>query len=220
MSKVCYLIGAGEHYNNIICKPDSDDFVIAVDGGYEYAVNHNITPDLIMGDFDSVSKNPCDNTDIPTITFPAKKDYTDMMLAADKAIENGCDTILIYGGTGGRFDHTIANIQLLSWISNKGARAFLFDKKHTITAITNTTLEIKKNSFDKHNGFMHSSVSGYISIFSLSDVSEGVTINGLKYCTDNATLNRLHALGTSNEFMNRDCEIRVKNGTLLIIAEQ
>jgi len=114
MSKVCYLIGAGEHYDNIICKPDSDDYVIAVDGGYEYATTHNITPDLIMGDFDSVSVFPGENTSIPVISFPAKKDYTDMMLAAKKALELGFTTILIYGGTGGRTDHTFANIQLLS----------------------------------------------------------------------------------------------------------
>lgn len=221
MDGVCYLIGAGEHPDNIICRPDSDDYVIAVDGGYDYAVQLGITPNLIIGDFDSLKSNMAASNDdnIPVISFPPEKDYTDMMLAAEKATKLGFRTILIYGGTGGRPDHTFANIQLLSWITEHGCAAYLFDDAYTMTAIKNRTLSIAAGTPDKHSGFITSDGYGYISIFSLSDVSEGVTIKGLKYTACGITLNRFHALGTSNEFTDSDCSIEVKKGSLLIIAQ-
>lgn len=236
MDGVCYLIGAGERFNNIICRPDSDDYVIAVDGGYDYAMHLGITPDLIIGDFDSMDnhltekklinnrseddKENLNSAGIPVMSFPPEKDYTDMMLAAMKAVESGFKTILIYGGTGGRPDHTYANIQLLSWIAEHGSRAYLFDENFTMTAITDSRMNLFSSYRpDKQSGFITSHGFGYISVFSLSDVSEGVTINGLKYETDNLSLNRFHALGTSNEFTDSDCSIEVKKGTLLIIAE-
>lgn len=241
MDGVCYLIGAGEHPDNIICRPYSDDYVIAVDGGYDYAVQLGITPNLIIGDFDSIESNMAESDDdniitanniitnkndvkaddarIPVMSFPPEKDYTDMMLAAEKAIELGFRTILIYGGTGGRPDHTFANIQLLSWITEHGCAAYLFDDAYTMTAIKNRTLRITAGTPDRHSGFITSDGYGYISVFSLSDVSEGVTIRGLKYTACDITLNRFHALGTSNEFTDSDCSIEVKKGSLLIIAQ-
>ncbi len=224
MNGVCYLIGAGERFdnNNFLSRPDGDDIVIAVDGGYDYAMQLGITPDLIVGDFDSVKSSDREMNfhGIPVISFPPEKDYTDMMLAAKKAVESGYDTIHIYGGTGGRPDHTYANIQLLSWIAEQGLRAFLFDTNHTMTVITDSRLNIfSSEKPNRQNGFITSSGYGYISVFSLSDVSEGVTIRGLKYQADNITLNRFHALGTSNEFTDSDCSIEVENGSLLIIAE-
>ena len=68
---------------------------------------------------DSLSKDPIP-FHVDTITFPPQKDDTDMCLAAKEGFEHGYDTFLIYGGTGGRMDHTLSNIQLLSWIANHG----------------------------------------------------------------------------------------------------
>lgn len=217
-SGICYLIGAGEHYDNIIPRPDSDDYIIAVDGGYDYCLSHNIVPDIIMGDFDS-SENEMGDIHIPVKSFPPEKDYTDMALAAKEAIITGCDTILIYGGTGGRPDHTLANIQLLSNLSDKGIHAYMYDKEYIYTAITNGRLLINNNIPSKHNGFISSGGNAYISVFSLSDISEHVTIKGLKYEVTDITLTRQHALGTSNEFMNQPCSIEVGKGSLLILAQ-
>lgn len=216
---VCYLIGAGEHYNNTKPCPDSDDYVIAVDGGYDYCINNNIPPDLILGDFDSSSYGKPETDNVHIKSFPPAKDFTDMALAAKEALGRGYRTILIYGGTGGRSDHTFSNIQLLSYIADNKATAYLFDNEYTTTVITNSVLNICKDRTDKYNGFLISSGYGYISVFSLSDVSEGVTIKGLKYTTDNITLDRLNPIGTSNEYTNSDCSIEVTNGSLLIMSQ-
>lgn len=229
-SGTCYLIGAGEHFDNIIPRPDSDDYVIAVDGGYDYCVSHNIIPNIIMGDFDSSENdlgseavsaaNSFTKTDrIPVKSFPPEKDFTDMALAADEAMKTGCSTILIYGGTGGRPDHTISNIQLISHIADMGISAYMYDKEYIITAITNGSLCLNPDTPSKHNGFITSKGYGYISVFSLSDVSENVSIKGLKYEVNNITLRRQHALGTSNEFLNKPCCIEVESGSLLILAQ-
>ena len=117
-----------DHCKDIIESTDTHDFktcscgMVSIDGGYDYCLSHNIVPDIIMGDFDS-SENEMGDIRIPVKSFPPEKDYTDMALAAKEAIITGCDTILIYGGTGGRPDHTLANIQLLSNLSDKGIHA-------------------------------------------------------------------------------------------------
>lgn len=222
MYGICYLLGAGFHYPNLIPAISSYDYVIAVDGGYNYAKELGITPDIVLGDFDSIeSPLPDCSSSCPSslkvIPFPPEKDYTDMMLAADEGIKAGYSTFVILGGTGGRADHTFANIQLLSWIADNGAQGYLYDKEYVYTAIKNGVLTLNtriKPAF----GQIQVRDSGYISIFSLSDTSAGVTINGLKYETNNITLNRSHALGTSNEFTGRNVTISVSCGTLLIVT--
>ncbi len=80
----CIIIGNGSYDNFFDIKPD--DFVICADGGYNYAVKFNITPDCIIGDMDSVK------TDISgkeTMVYPREKDYTDGELAVRLAIEKG-----------------------------------------------------------------------------------------------------------------------------------
>lgn len=106
---------------------------------------------------------------------------------------------------GGRIDHTIANIQILAYLSPNSMQGFLFGKDSVITAITN-----RKVSFDKVP-------SGYISIFSYTPKSEGVYLQGLKYELENAVLTNTFPLGVSNEFIGKESSIAVDNGMLLIV---
>lgn len=215
MSNICYLVGAGAHYDNLIPSIGSDDYVIAVDGGYSFLTKHNIIPDLLLGDFDSLELKA--GPGIEVMSFPPEKDYTDMMLAVMEGFKKGYRKFVILGGMGGRFDHSMANIQLLSYIANEGGSGFLYDEHTILTVISNSSLSMPLGD-GKTFGLISALTCGYISVFSLSDVSEGVTIRGLKYTTDNVTLNRYHALGTSNEFINSDAFIRVNKGSLLIVA--
>ena len=70
-----------------------------------------------------------------------------------------------------------------------------------------------KISFEKEE-------EGYISVFSLSDRSEGVSLRGLKYLLEDAVLTNVFPLGASNEFLGEVSEIEVRDGTLLIITEK
>lgn len=221
---ICFLFGAGE-YDTMPILPVEDDYVIAVDGGFDYLLQANISPDLVIGDFDSVTSCHISKTklipDCETLSFPPEKDYTDMHLAVKEGIIRGFDTFVIYGGLGGRIDHSLANIQLLAWLAGQGMSGYLIGSGQVITSITNTSFSVKNETTpDNRIKALFSPVTNrYISIISQSDISKGVTIKGLKYETDNTTLTNNFALGTSNNYTGSDYMITVKNGTLIIVSE-
>ena len=197
----CYIVGAGDNYG-LDFTPTSNDFVIAADAGICYLEQCGITADLVIGDFDSLDGTP---THPNTTTLSAEKDDTDMLAAVREGIETGYTNFHIYCGMGGRIDHTIANIQVLAYLSQNNMQGFLFGKDSVITAITN-----RKLSFDQIP-------SGYISVFSYTEKSEGVYLHGLKYKLENATLTNTFPLGVSNEFIGEESSISVDSGTLLIV---
>ncbi|MFA9382090.1 MAG: thiamine diphosphokinase, partial [Acetanaerobacterium sp.] len=106
----CVIISAGVVGDGLDIKAviSCGAFVICADGGYDTALRIGITPHLFVGDMDSVRMSP-EGCEI--MLSPAEKDDTDTMLAAKIAIERGYTDITIFGGLGGRLDHTLANIQ-------------------------------------------------------------------------------------------------------------
>jgi thiamine pyrophosphokinase len=181
--------------------PERGDFVIAADAGYVELVSRGITPDLVVGDFDSLGFVP-EHPDI--VCSPAKKNDTDMLLSVKQGLALGYKTFFINGGLGGRLDHTLANIQVLVYISKRGARGILLGHDICISAISNEVAEFE------------SGASGYVSIFSAGSAAEGVTLTGFKYPLDNATLECDYPLGVSNEFTGTPATIAVRNGALII----
>ncbi len=202
---VCYIFGAGEFTP---CEIDltENDFVIAADGGYDYLVQLGLRADVALGDFDSVtSAELWEDGVCEKRISPPEKDDTDMMLAIRLGLSKGYTSLAIYGGLGGRLDHTIANLQALSYIANEGARGILYHRDYALTAIHNSSFTIPKE------------VSGYVSVFSLSDRSENVTIRGLKYEIEGKMLTNRFPLGVSNEAVGKKGIISVERGTLLIL---
>ena len=96
-----------------------------------------------------------------------------MLCAIQTGIEHGFSEFHIFGGTGGRNDHTIANIQTLTWLAKNDFRGFLYSENEVMTVVYNSKIE-----FDK-------SFSGYISVFSIDTESINVTEKGLKYTVEN-----------------------------------
>lgn len=198
---VCYIVGAGD-CTSIDFEKKNGDLVIAADGGYKYLLSANINPDIVIGDFDSLGEIPQGQN---VITLNPVKDITDMNAAVDIGIERRYSEFVIYGALGGRVDHSLANIQLIAYLSQIGAEPKIIDGKTVIAAVTDG-----KISFD-------SSYKGYISVFSHSDICENVSISGLKYNLENATLKNSFPLGVSNEFIGKDSEIIIGRGTAIII---
>ena len=198
---VCYIVGAGECPCLDINKKRGD-IIIAADGGYKYLLTENIEPDIIIGDFDSLAVPP-KAKDI--IRLNPVKDITDMKAAVDIGIEKGFSEFVIYGALGGRFDHTLANIQLVAELSQNGKSAEIIDGKTVVTAVTDG-----KITFD-------ASYKGYISVFSHSDICERVSIIGLKYTLENADLKNTFSLGVSNEFIGKESEIIIGKGTAIVV---
>ena len=201
---VCVIFGAGDEFPDSIVLPDGKKYIIAADGGLRSLEKLGITPDHIVGDLDSLDEQPDEKifTKLPHI-----KDTTDTFEAVRIGQAYGCTEFHIYGGTGGRLDHTLANIQLAGMLAQEKQQAFIYGHGYVITAISDSsfTLPCRK--------------SGFVSVFALNDVCKGVDIHGLMYETDSAELTNTFSLGVSNEFIGKPAEISVKSGTLCIYYE-
>lgn len=201
---VCYVFGAGQPPAR---PPEigARDLVVAADGGYAYIQSAGIRADALIGDFDSLGALPNREKDgLIVRRLPREKDQTDMLAALEYGMEREFDCFHIYGGTGGRIDHTLANIQCLGFLAGRGARGYLYDNDAIITAMTGEIrLEARR--------------SGVVSVFALGESAQGVWLRGLKYELENARLPNDFPLGVSNAFKGQTVQIKAERGILLVI---
>lgn len=200
--KRCVIIGAAPV--SIIMRDyvKDDDFVIAVDGGYESCRKLCITPNLCVGDFDSIE---APKSGVEVIRLPQYKDDTDTLFAAREALSRGFEHIIILGGTKGRFDHTFANIQVLQFLFKSGVYAMLADEENEITI-----LQEGEHTFSPRPDW-------YVSFFTLGEKTDGVTLENFKYPLDNYTIINTFPVGVSNEYRYTAAKVRIKRGSLLMI---
>lgn len=214
----CVIISAGS-FVPVDIPLYEGDYCIACDAGFKYAQEMGILPDLIVGDFDSASEqDPIVLRSIEEIALhdPDRivrlnvvKDDTDTMKAVKIGLEKGYRKFYLYGATGGkRIDHSIANIQTLLFIKHNGGKGYIMDSDKMLMIAENEEI-----SFNVGN-------TGYLSVFSLSEVSKGVTLKGLMYTLEDGELKNDFPLGVSNEFIiDEKASVSVKDGTLLIILQ-
>ena len=201
MDKICYIVGAGEDCG-LDFVPCGDDLVIAADGGYAALKAAGIVPNVVIGDFDSLGAAPKGEQ---VIILPTVKDVTDTYAAIDYALERGYEIFHLYGCTGGRADHTIANIQTAADLAAKGKRCLIFSQTQIITAISAGTVIFPESS------------TGFLSVFSYTDTCERVTLKGLKYELEDAQLTNRFPLGVSNEFMGQKAAVTVGRGIAVLV---
>ncbi|MEC4176394.1 thiamine diphosphokinase [Adlercreutzia sp. R21] len=178
------------------------DAVIAADGGYASLAAAGCTPDLAIGDFDSLGYVP---EGVPAKAFPPEKDASDMELALEAALARSADAVEVYGVLGGRLDHTLANLLLLASFAERGL---------AVTAVG----ESERIAFLAGPGelVLPAADAGIVSVFSLTDVSTGVVEEGLKYGLDGVALTNRTSWGLSNELIGAPARIAVESGTLAV----
>lgn len=196
----CYIIGAGDFFG-LKQEPDDSDYIIAADAGYKYCREYNLIPDLVLGDFDSLGDMP----EHPNILqLPVEKDDTDTVYAIKLGLEKGYRSFYIYGGLGGtRPDHSIANMQVLTYLANRGCRGWLYAKDYVWTCIKNDSIRIKGN--------------GDVAVFCPDGEAKGVYLKNLKYELNDARVTSDFPIGVSNSFNDGEAEISVSEGCLLIM---
>ena len=209
MKKICRIFAAGDFSSDDLTNT-KDAFIIVADAGLKKLKMTELKPDLLVGDFDSLGDEFVISEGTEIVRFPPEKDDTDMMMCVKEGFKRGFDEFEIYGGLGGsRIDHTIANIQILSYISKRGAIAYMTSGNTSLTAISDGIIEFGAD------------LSGMFSVFSLDSASREVTITGAKYPIElPATLTNSYPFGVSNEFCGSKTTISVKSGTLLIVWSQ
>lgn len=183
---------------------DDTDYLLAADGGLLHMKKLGLTPNGIIGDFDSLGYVP-QNAQV----FPVEKDDTDSMLAVRKGLSLGYRRFVIYGGLDGqRLDHTVANYQTLCFLANNGAQGYLVGKDYIVTAIKSSAVHFPETA------------QGTLSVFCMGETARNVTLKGLHYPLANGTLRADFPLGVSNHFTGSAACISVSEGTLLLMYDR
>lgn len=181
--------------------PDGS-YVIAADKGIVQLRKKGVEPDLVVGDFDSLGYVPEARE---LVRHPVEKDDTDMMLAVREGLRRGYRDFILYGGVGGRLDHTLANVQTLGFLQARGARGLLYGEGTAVTLLENGAM------------CFPAAAQGTLSVFCFGDKAEGVSESGLHYPLENASLTNAFPLGVSNDFTGQESSVSVQKGKLLLL---
>lgn len=203
----------------IVCSGSMDDYdyhkkffkdsriVIGVDGGAMHLRRLGIFPDILIGDFDSISKDDYDyfkDAGIGDIRYPSQKDMTDTELALEYAAEKGADSIVLLGCLGTRFDHSLSNIFMLKKMADKNISCIIANEHNEIQLV-------------KDNIVLTNESNMKLTILSLTESVEGITSKGLLYPLNNDQIKLGSSRGVSNEFIEDIAEISINKGLLLVI---
>lgn len=189
-------------------------YIIACDKGYEACESLHITPNVLVGDFDSVddaAQNRAKAAGIEMIKLNPIKDDTDVEVALNHAfsVTNPGDEIYMLGCTGGRLDHTIGNFHLMGMGAKCERAVIIVDSHNYIEMITpgETYIVEPETQFGK-----------YISVFPFMGPVTGLTMTGFKYSVTNKTLEGFDTLTVSNEVKTSSyAEITIESGYLIVM---
>lgn len=199
----CVIFCAGG-FDGLIEPIEEGDYILAADGGLSHLKQLGLTPNGILGDFDSLGYIPGDAQ-----VFPVEKDDTDSMLAVRRGLELGFRRFVLYGSLDGdRLDHTVANFQTLQYLADRGARGYLVGRSYIVTVVKNGMIW-----FPAH-------AEGILSVFCMGADARGVTLTGLKYPLENGTLTAGFPLGVSNRFVGQEASVTVAEGSLLVLYDR
>lgn len=213
MSKKIVIVSGGELEEGFVLsvleKMDAD-YVIGVDRGMEFLYHHDIMPDYIVGDFDSVDGKVADyyrnDTNVPIREFHPVKDASDTEIAIRLAMTLGCRELVILGATGGRIDHLWANVQSLTVPFHAGIDARILDRQNRIRLIGRDTILKKSEAYGP-----------YFSVFPLGQEIYGFNITGAKYPLKNHRLTPYDSLCVSNQFAEEEVEISFLSGMVILM---
>lgn len=199
MTAIIFAGGEIQDYSFIDTKAD---LIICADRGIIHAEKFGITPDIITGDFDSYTGEipPCSEV----FRSVPEKDDTDTMLAVKLALERGADNIRLYGATGGRFDHTFANIHTLIYAYENNCKMSVYDENNIITI-----QGIGTEKYEKYNDW-------YFSVFSLTEKLYVKKMTGVKYPVEDYIFTQSFPIGVSNEITDM-AVITIEKGLALIV---
>ena len=148
--------------------------------------------------------------DTEIIRLQPEKDDTDTQSTLNLAIAKGSENILILGATGGRIDHLIGNLGLLTLGKLKGVSVAIADAQNYICLVKSGTILSKAGQFGK-----------YVSFFSAGEAVEGLTLKGFKYPLNNFCLTTADSgLTVSNEIRDDTAQITYDRGSLMMVMSR
>lgn len=186
------------------------DYVIAADGGARYCNLLGLTPQLVIGDFDTLTQKELARIaaqGIETERFPANKDYADTHLALLRAIEKGYADIIIVAALGGRFDHTLANVMLLALPEAEKINLRILGDQQEIFLVR------KEKVWSGRLGTL-------VSLLPLSEKVTGIKTEGLVYKVPHGTFVMGVPNGISNVMTGSEARVQIESGLLLVVIDR
>ena len=183
------------------------DLIICADGGAKHALELAVIPDLIVGDFDSLPLEILETYQkkgINCLRVCKEKDFTDMELAIEQALERGAKSITIAGADGGEFEHELANYFLLAKFMQADCEMRIITSEHEATIFCQKKI-------------INGQIGDKFSLFALSPQVDGLTIRGSKYAAENLCLTFGSSRAVRNEFLETKVDIMIRAGVLLCI---
>lgn len=200
----CVIIGGApiQDYQWIRQHLLPDDFYIFCDGGLKHRQSLQVTPDLLVGDFDSWD-NP--KTETETIVLPREKDDTDTFFGVKEGVKRGFEDFLLIGVIGGRFDHSLGNISALLYLTGLGKKALIIDDYSSIEVVSSQPVFIEQNI-------------QYFSVLNIDGKAKGITIKNAQYPLENAEIIWDYQYGISNQVLSgKTAEVTTQEGRLLLV---
>lgn len=192
---------------NIYCKPREGDLTIAADSGWHNAGLLGITPQILLGDFDSIGGDSLPEAK-EILQVPVEKDRTDTQLAVDLALSRGATEVVIIGGLSGRLDHALSNFGVLETLAERNIYAVIEDGFNRVRFIHNTGLLVARSAYT------------YLSLLAADKVVKGVSVEGCKYPLKNARLARNCGFTVSNEITGNCALVEVRRGGIYVMESK
>jgi len=206
MSKNCVIFLNGVIENDEFVKSiiEKDAFLVAVDGGFNHIKRLGLTPNLILGDFDSSEYKMALASEGKIHKYSSDKNATDGEIAIDYVIEKEFDAVMIIGALGNRIDHMLSNISMLEKLSEAGITGKIIGYKNEINFLRDE-LTLDRGKYK------------YFSVLAISEMVSGLSIKNSRYDLDYSDLKRSESLCISNEFLEETVTISLVKGKAIVI---
>ncbi len=191
----------------VLAELREDDYLVAVDGGYQHMQALGVIPRLLIGDLDSIETPELQTlreAGVEIEIFPPAKDKTDLELALEHVAAQGFDQIRVVAALGGRLDQTLANLYLLELPALKDLDVRLDDGLEEIFII-------------RSQAEIHGAPGDTVSLLAMDGCARGILTENLRYPLREETLCQNRTRGISNEMLEKTASVRVRSGRLLCI---
>lgn len=204
MRKALLYVGGEIFPEGIFPHPEEDTLTVAADSGYRTARLLGVSPQILLGDFDSLTELPLT---AEIVRYPAHKDYTDGQLALALAMERGAQHITIIGGLGGRVDHTLSCLAMLETVFENGLEGCVCNGKNEVRYLRGPAKAVIEADLRYP----------YLSLIALDETLAGVTLAGCEYPLQRATVFRREQFAISNRITAKEATVRIEQGAAYLI---
>lgn len=194
--------------NGVRAEISPKDFIVCVDGGTRHCLNSGFTPNLLVGDLDSVDQKSfaaVKASSAECIRFAQEKDASDLELVFDILSDRFFEQVVLLGASGGRTDHQLFNWQLAA------AQPWPFQLRIIDDYVDAQVVDITRGLNAK------ASKGQLFSVIPLAGTATGVCVQGAQYPLNNASLKVGSTIGLSNKVTNARLQVSVAEGIVLVM---